>query len=284
MHRTLFPAALAAVLLASGPVLAAPYAMVTDLKGGEPAATEAGKPKKLALLGYLEAPTEVKLEGANRLTVTYFANGTQYTFAGPARVALEPGGAKVLEGAAAEAKKVAPEKAISGGGLNNDQWRRLQQATVVMRNVKTTFAVVGPDKAASLSGEPALEWTAVEGARRYRVTVYGADSQIVHEAAAEQNSLRVPAGKLQPGVEYRWKVDAIGVAKPVSAQGTFTVADAATRERIALLKPAAGADFAVRAFYAAMLTAEGFSHDARAEWRQLAKEFPDEPAIRPYLR
>jgi len=131
----------AGLLAAANAALAAPFAMVTDLKG-EAWAIEGDKPRKLSMLGYIENPTEVKVDQAAKLAVTYFANGMQYNFAGPARVALESSAPKVIDGQAANAKKVTPEKAI-GGGLNSDQWRRLQQATVVMRSVKTTFTVVG---------------------------------------------------------------------------------------------------------------------------------------------
>ena len=221
-------AVLAFSLLATQ-VFAAPFAMVTDLKG-QAWAMDGAQPKKLALLGYIENPTEVKVDPNGKVAITYFANGVQYSFAGPARVSLESGAPKVIDGQAGEFKKVTPEKSI-GGGLSSDQWRRLQQATVVMRNVKTTFTVVGPDKTAVLDKTPEFEWTAVSGAKGYRLVVYGPDNDILHEATTEQNSLR-PSLELESGKRYRWKVDALGVAKPVSASGVFTVADDAARERM----------------------------------------------------
>lgn len=85
---------------------------------------------------------------------------------------------------------------------------------------------------------------------------------------------------LEPGKKYRWKVDAIGVARPVSASGTFAVADEASRERLLGLKQAAGAEAGARAFYATTLEAEGYAYDARSEWRALARDFPDEAEFR----
>lgn len=277
MPRSVIAIWTAAGLLASAnAALAAPFAMVTDLKG-EAWVIEGDKPRKLSMLGYIENPTEVKVDPAAKLAVTYFADGMQYNFAGPARVALESAAPKVIDGQAANAKKVTPEKAI-GGGLNSDQWRRLQQATVVMRSVKTTFTVVGPDKTVLVSRDPDFEWTPAAGAKGYRLVVYGPDNKIIHEETTDQNHLK-PALDLQAGKRYRWKVDALGVAKPVSANGAFTLAESAERERLAEMKRAAGSELAPRSFYATTLEAEGHQHDARAEWKALAQQYPNEPEI-----
>ena len=266
---------LAALMLAAAGAQGAPFAMVTDLKG-DAATIEAGKPRKVTLLSYIEAPTELKVEPAAKVGVTYFASGVQYSFAGPGRVALETQAPKVLEGKPAEARKVGPEKAIGGGGLSNDQWRRLQQATVVMRTVKAGFSVVGPDKTAVLALDPEFEWTAASEARRYRVVVYGPQNQILHEATTDRTAFKPgTAVKLEPGRQYRWKVDAIGVAKPVSATGTFAAADEAVRKRFAADRPESGAELPARIFYATTLEAEGHMHDARAEWKALSRQFPD---------
>ena len=266
----------ASLAVAASAIHAAPFAMVTDLKG-DAWSMEGGKPKKLALLGYLETPTEIKVDG--QIAITYFTNGVQYNFAGPARVALDTASPKVIEGAAADARKVTPEKSL-GGGLSSDQWRRLQQATVVMRNVKSTFAVVSPDNTVVLDRQPEFEWTAAPGAKGYRLVIYGPDNEILHEATTEQTALR-PASDvaLEAGKRYRWKVDARGAAKPANAQGTFSLAEAETRERLLAIKPPAGAPLSARVFYATLLDAQGHSYDARLEWKQLAKEYPNEPEI-----
>jgi hypothetical protein len=267
---------IAVLAFIAAPAFAAPFAMITDLKG-QAWAMDGAQPKKLALLGYIENPTEVKVDPNGKVAITYFANGVQYSFAGPSRVSLESGAPKVIEGQTGEFKKVTPEKSI-GGGLSSDQWRRLQQATVVMRSVKTTFTVVGPDKTAVLDRQPEFEWTPAAGAKGYRLVVYGPDNDILHEATTEHTSLK-PALELESGKRYRWKVDALGVAKPVSAGGAFTVADDATRERAAEAKRSAGSELAARSFYATTLEAEGHAYDARTEWKALAKDYPDEPEI-----
>jgi hypothetical protein len=258
---------------------AAPFAMITDLKG-DAWRTEGGKQHKLALLGYIETPVEVKVEAATKLGITYFASGVQYSFDGPARIALDAQAPRVIEGKAAQPSKVGPDKTIAGG-MSNDQWRRLQQATVVMRTVKSSFTVVGPDKIAVLTREPEFEWTPAADAKRYRLVIFGPDNKILHEVTTDHTALRPgPALKLEDGQKYHWKVDALGVTKPVSAAGSFTIADDAARGRIDASRPAAGAPLPTRIFFATTLEAEGYMTDARAEWKALAREFPDVPEIK----
>ena len=268
MKKTIFSIVLA---VAAGPLAAAPFAMVTDLKGG--ASSDEGK---LSLLSYIEKPTQVRVEPGGKLVVTYFTSGTQYSFSGPARVSLEAATPKVIEGAQSDARKVGPEKTISGGGLSADQWRRLQQATVVMRTVRPSFTVVGPDKTALLDRQPEFEWTALPGAKAYRLVVYGPDNAVIHEMRTEKNNARPGSAlALEPGKRYRWKVDALGVQKPQSTSGVFTVADDTVRSELVAAKPGGG-DTAARAFYATQLEMQGHAHDARAEWKALAREFPNE--------
>jgi hypothetical protein len=276
MRRTAWGVlAAAACLVAANSALGAPFAMITELKG-EAWALEQGKPRKLALLGYLDHPGEIRIDPAGKLAITYFTSGVQYSFAGPARVALDNAAPKVLAGEAPQFRKVTPEKAI-GGGLTPDQWRRLQEATVVMRAVKSSFAVLGPDKTAVLEREPQFEWTSASGAKGYRLVVYSAQNEVLHEATTDQNALRPGAAlRLQPGQRYRWKVDALGVLKPVSASGSFMVAADAVREEMIGLKASVGNDPAARAFYATTLEAQGYAHDARLEWKALARDYPDE--------
>lgn len=258
---------------------AAPFAMITDIRG-DAWASERGKQQKLTLLSYIESPVEVKVERSTTLGVTYFSSGVQYSFEGPARVALDAQAPRVIEGKPAQPTKVGPEKAIAGG-LSKDQWRHLQQATVVMRSVKSSFTVVSPDKNVVLTREPEFEWTAAADAKRYRLVIYGPDNRILHEATTEQTALQPGSAlKLEPGQKYRWKVEALGVAQPVRAVSTFTIEDDALREKMAAGRPGAGAPRAARIFFATTLEAEGYTTDARAEWKVLAREYPDVPEIK----
>jgi len=66
MARTL----IAVLAFIAGPALAAPFAMITDLKG-QAWAMDGAQPKKLALLGYIENPTEVKVDPDGKVAITY---------------------------------------------------------------------------------------------------------------------------------------------------------------------------------------------------------------------
>src|SRR4051812_49906767 len=114
--------------------VAAPFAMITDLKG-QAWALDGAQPRKLALLGYIENPTEIKVDPAGKLAITYFANGVQYSFAGPSRVALESVAPKVIDGTAGEGEKMTPGE-TNGGGLSQDPRRPPPPANVVVRHPK----------------------------------------------------------------------------------------------------------------------------------------------------
>jgi len=281
MDRNAWIAAIGSLLF-SAVAQAAPFAMITDLKGNA-WVNDGGRPKNLTILGYVENPIEVRVEPAAKLSITYFTSGVQYSFDGPARVALDAKEPRVLEGKAAQ-NKVGPDKTIAGG-MSSDQWRRLQQATVVMRTVKADFRVVAPaDKTTLLGREPEFEWMPAADAKKYRFVIYGPDNKVLHEATTEATAAQLGAAvKLEAGQKYRWKVDALGVSKPVSAQGTFEVADDAQRERMAATKPAPGAEMPTRVFYATTLESEGYATDARAEWKALVKEYPSVPELKQRL-
>ena len=275
---------LAIVLFAAaGPLAAAPFAMITELKG-DAWYVNGAEARKLTLLAYVEKPMQIRVDPAAKLAVTYFADGVQYSFAGPARLSLERSSPNVSEGAQPQARKVTPEKSIAGG-LSPEQWRRLQQATVVMRSVRPSFAVIGPDKTTLIDREPEFEWTAAPNAKGYRLVVYEADNSLIYEQRTEDNVLRPGSPlMLQPGKRYRWKVDAIGVQKPVSTSGTFAVAEEPVRRDMRGVKVSAESDVTARVFYATALEAHGYAHDARAEWKALARDYPDEPEFRQRAR
>jgi hypothetical protein len=45
-------------------------------------------------------------------------------------------------------------------------------------------------------------------------------------------------------------------------------------------RPGAGAPLAARIFFATGLEMDGYAADARAEWKALAREYPDVPEIK----
>ena len=74
-------------------------------------------------------------------------------------------------------------------------------------------------------------------------------------------------------------MEAVGVPDPLIAFASFATASVEMEQRMAQLRPVESADLAAQVYYATLLDIEGFTFDARAEWRRLARMFPDERAI-----
>ena len=72
----------------------------------------------------------------------------------------------------------------------------------------------------------------------------------------------------------------MGVTTPARAVGIFTTENEALREKMIANRPGVGAPLAARIFFATILEAEGYLTDARAEWKMLAREYPDVPEIK----
>ena len=256
---------------------AEPVAMATDVKGL--ATLEGAKPVPLTLLHYFEAPSTVKLGPGATLSVTYFANPVQYNFKGPAVLTIDASAPKVSEGAAPDVRRVGPERSIDGG-LTKDQWRRLQQATVVMSSARLVFSMISPNGTTILSPRPELSWTPATGAQSYRVAVSDESDAPVATWTSATTSTVVPASaRLLSGKTYRWKVDVVDAAQPLSASGTFAIAAPDLQQRVAQLRPADANDRAANVYFATLLELEGLSHDAKAEWQRLARQYPDERAF-----
>ena len=276
-NRSILVATLPAILF-SASILAAPVAMITDLKGSAFVGNQ-----KVSMLKYLDAKSELRLEGQSSVVITYFANPVQHTFTGPSKIMVGDTAPSAIEGASGDTKRVGPNTTIQGG-LSGDQWRRLQQAAVVMRDVKPRFDVIAPNNTSILSANDVeLSWTPMDGAKSYRVVVYDdATSKIIHEATVSGGitTAELPASAdLQTGKKYRWKVDALGISKPSGAFGIFTVADQPTVGKMNTIRPTDTADRPARVFYATLLEIEGYSYDAKQEWKRLAKQFPNEEAL-----
>jgi hypothetical protein len=64
-----------------------------------------------------------------------------------------------------------------------------------------------------------VRWTPVEGADRYRVTVFGADGHVVYEVEPLTAATLLPDSlRLAPGRRYLWKVEArVGFDRWVSS-------------------------------------------------------------------
>lgn len=123
---------IALTLMSAAFALAAePLGMVIDVQGN----ATMGK-NRLEMLSYLNAGNDIQLSPGAAMTVTWYAGSKELKFAGPARLKVEPGGIKVVQGGAAQERTVADEKVAATKKLPP----RLGQAAINMRGLKPMTA------------------------------------------------------------------------------------------------------------------------------------------------
>jgi len=106
---------------------AEPLGMVIDVQGN----AMLGK-GRLEMLSYLNAGNDIELSPGASMTVTWYAGSKELKFSGPARLKVEPGGVKVVQGGKAQERTVADEKVAATKKLP----ARLGQAAINMRGIK----------------------------------------------------------------------------------------------------------------------------------------------------
>jgi hypothetical protein len=109
-----------------------------------------------------------------------------------------------------------------------------------------------------------------------------ASGKVVQQADVQHNTWQLPAdAALQPGAAYRWEIEAqLKTGDRLKAKGKFEVA---TQEAVSFAdskRPQANAGFSDQVLFALFLEAEGFNEDAKALWRELAKQHPDDPNLK----
>jgi hypothetical protein len=111
--------------------IAEPLGMVIDVQGSA-TLTNAGKTAPLEMLSYLRPRNEVQLSQGAQVVLTWYAGSKEMKFSGPARLRVEPGGIKVVQGGAAQERAVTDEKVAATKKLP----ARLGQAAINMRGLK----------------------------------------------------------------------------------------------------------------------------------------------------
>lgn len=106
---------------------AEPLGMVIDVQGN----AMLGK-NRLEMLSYLNAGNDIELSPGASMTVTWYAGSKELKFSGPARLKVEPGGVKVVQGGKAQERTVTDEKVAATRKLP----ARLGQAAINMRGIK----------------------------------------------------------------------------------------------------------------------------------------------------
>ncbi|HNQ56266.1 MAG TPA: hypothetical protein PKH27_01945 [Candidatus Desulfobacillus denitrificans] len=256
---------------------AAGIAMITDASGRIEAEQDGAA---LGVLAELEGGAKLRLGAGAVATVLYLSSGEEYRLKGAGRFQIGDKSPTALQGAKPERHKL-PVDAIPPVRVRPAS---VQQATIVMRSLGpgTTVKLLEPVSVRILDERPAFRWAAVTGAEAYRVQVIDSAGQPVAEFEQKGESAQLPEGtRLKPGEAYSWSVEArLASGRKLSRTADFAVLDADARARLARLQPAAGAKFSDRVAYALMLERYEAFDLARAEWRRLHAERPNEPLLK----
>lgn len=274
--------ALAALLATAASALAAPVAMITDLKG-KVTITDAARSRPAALLAYLEPDSRLQLDAGAQVVLTYFAKAIEVTLAGPGEAAIAADGARTSRGAKATQRSLDAGRVDTAKKFEPMAREKLALATVHMRaSPRPAPRPTSPVDTVVISTRPALDWAELGNATGYQIVVRDASGAVVLDQQAPRPPLAIPPERaLRPGVAYEWRVEAkLASGSTVSAEAKFSVADAARAKVIENARPAAGASFSERVLYAALLESEGAREAARPIWQALARERPDDETLR----
>lgn len=268
------------ILLPHLAIAAEPVAMVTDVKGAA-RLKQNTKSTPLAILTYLAPGAEIELDTGAHVVLTYFVQSTEFTFKGPARIAIQAGDAKAISGVG-EQRKLDNEK--SGPVKKFIQNGKMTQAAFAMRSLPTIKpALQSPLDGKITSANPTFRWKALDDAARYQLVLTDEHGVVLHEEFVETNSWQLPSPSvLRHGSPYYWKVVAFMKSGESysSEKRSFTIADEDAIKRIETRRPAVEASFSDRVMYAVYLETEGFREAAYDVWQELGKERPDDATLR----
>lgn len=271
-------AALAATVLAA-PAFAQrtpAVAMVTDVAGAVKLTAPKG-PLTAGIAAELPADSKIEVPAGGKLVVLLMATGDEYTLSGPMTAQIRADG---LAGTPTDRLT----RRASAVGTVKLRPEGLSQAAVTLRAARRpeVLPLLSASNTTVLEPRPLFRWKPVEGAGPYRFELQDSAGTVLHEARTEATELRLPESvTLAEGKAYTWEVSTRkSNGAPFASFGDFTVATSALRAEAARLRPAAGAPVSDRASYALWLASQELNDEARAVWRQLAAERPDDARLK----
>jgi hypothetical protein len=251
-------------------------AMVTDVQGAVSIVHD-GKAATATLAAELAPPARIELPAGSRLSVLDLASGDELVMTGPATATVRAGGIETAppERLARKATRIGPVRVREGG---------LTQAAIVLRASPPIerLPLLTLYNTVTLETRPVFRWAAVEGVGPYRFELADDKGTVLHETRTQATELALPEGMaLARERSYTWEVSA---RRPDGVRfatfGDFSVAAAATRDRAIALRPEAAAPVSAWTSYALWLDGQGLADEARAVWRRVANERPDDPVAK----
>jgi hypothetical protein len=219
------------------------------------------------------ANNDTLVSGAQgQLTLIIDGSGAQFALQGAGRWLLTAEGLKTLDGAAPRPLAVAAPnlRPLPTGS-------RAMAGATAMRNGAGTDLAPQPDAAKLLALPATLSWRDGGAASRYRVQLATASGDQLLDTTCDEPQLALAAvGKLRPGGSYAWGVEVLaGPRRGTRSFAAFSVADEATQQQWAALKPQADEPVSQWVLYANALDSAGYAFEARQAWHEVAQRRPD---------
>jgi hypothetical protein len=136
------------------------------------------------------------------------------------------------------------------------------------------------------TARPAFRWAPVKGARSYAFTLRQAQGPVLVATSTPATRIDLPESvRLRSGATYQWEGStSLPGAHTLRSTGELAVLDEAHVRELNHLRAEARQSFAWHVIYASTLQIEGLVAEAKAEWRRLAAERPDDPVLQAYAR
>lgn len=177
--------------LTTGPLWAAPIAMVTEVKGHLTA-----QGKTVPLLGYIEPTVPVELKAGSHATFSYVTGGVRVKASGPCILRLQPDGPVVDKGDKTLVQVTRPAKRV-GQNLPSDL--DLSSGGHLRRGELTLSL---PSKL--LPGRQLVSYSAMPSLREFRLTVANSSTfeEVFQGDQVGSGPFELSAGTLKPGQSY----------------------------------------------------------------------------------
>ena len=261
-------------------------AVVVDVTGGVTFSMPGqggGQTKPVMLLDYLQENAKLELKPDARLQLVYLQTSKTWQFAGPGEYTLLSALPKVNKGSPAKPATGGAQAGQSLAAIEPSHRERIALGAVVMRS-SDSLRLTGPIDEPVLGPSPTLVW---EGGGTFRVRVLKADGGVlIAETQTDALQWRVPK-PLPPG-RYEWRVESSGQTEGTPGKSSFFEVLANSNPKRKLLGGGPPKDgpgtFGDRVVYAARLEHAGLTHEALLQWRKLAAERPDDPALKAWAR
>ena len=258
-------------------VPAATVAMVTDTQGE---VRRGDDPQPVAITLEVEAGLPLKLKAGARLTLLVYGSGEEVRLSGPGTFTLDAKG--IVTGPAAGIRRA------KGPGLNLKESLKpggLAQASLVMRG-PLDIDVLEPAQPVVRTTPLQFRWAAVTGGSEYTFSLRQAGGAVLHAITTKDTAIHLPAGlQLQPGVKYQWAVStSLPGVRLLHSEANLELLDPARSLVLDRLRTGASEGFSRRLLYASTLQVYGLLAEAKAEWRTLASQRPEDPMLQSLAR